>query len=162
MNKNKILLTAFRGSSAEQLLKYANGFEKLILPNDKVDDAEKLKQAISKMNYDFVVSLGQRPNIKNKLHIEMTAKSGDIHINTDFDCERLKVLFEQNGIDTKISHNAGTSYCNSLFYNGMDYIKSSKIETQMVFVHIPLLKNIDDSEMFFQKIMGSISKIVEA
>ncbi len=66
MNKNKIILTAFRGSSAEQLLKYANGFDKLILPNDKVGDAEKLKQVISKMNYDFVVSLGQKPNIKNK------------------------------------------------------------------------------------------------
>ena len=161
MNKNKILLTAFRGSSAEQLLKYANGFDKLILPNDKVGDAEKLKQVISKMNYDFVVSLGQKPNIKNKVHIETTAKSGDIHINTDFDCDRLKVLFEQNGIDTKISHNAGTSYCNSLFYNGMDYIKSSNVKTQMVFVHIPFTKNIDEPEIFFQEILKSISEIWE-
>lgn len=159
MNRNKILLTAFRGSSAEQLLKYANSFDKLILPNDKVDDAEKLKQAISKMNYDFVVSLGQRPNIKNKVHIEMTAKSGDIHINTDFDCERLKVLFEQNGIDTKISHNAGTSYCNSLYYNGLSYIQKNNLKTKMAFVHIPYVKNIDDTDSFIKKVICTISRI---
>lgn len=156
---NNILLIVFRGSSAESLLKYADNFHTLTLPNNKAKDSEKLIQAISNRNFDLVFSLGQRPNIKNKVHIETTAKDGDIYINTDFDCKNLKILFEQNGIVAKISHNAGTSYCNSLFYNGMKYIKSSNIKTKMVFVHIPFLKNIDNTEMFFKKIIKAISEI---
>ena len=89
MIESRVLLTAFRGSSAEQLIKYANGFDTLVLPNDKVKDSEKLINKIIDGTYDYVFSFGQKPNIKNKVYIETTAKNGVISVETDFDCVQL-------------------------------------------------------------------------
>ena len=159
MSDLKLLLTAFRGSSAEQLIKYANKFDTLNLPNDKVKDSEKLISIMSSGKYHYVFSFGQRPNIKNKVHIETTAMNGEDYIKTKFDCEQLYELFQANGITAKISHNAGTSFCNCLYYNGLAYIQKKQLQTKMVFLHIPFLKNIDDTELFFIKLINIVEKI---
>ena len=127
MNDSRVLLTAFRGSSSEQLIKYAKEFDSLILPNDKVKDSENLIKKIIDGTYDYVFSFGQKPNIKNKVNIETTARNGITSVETDFDCERLQKLFESNGVVAKISRNAGTSYCNCLYYNGLDYIQQNNL-----------------------------------
>ena len=159
MIESGVLLTAFRGSSAEQLIKYANGFGTLVLPNDKVMDSEKLIKKIAYSTYDYVFSFGQKPNIKNKVYIETTARSKESIIATAFDCERLQDLFKSNDIKSKISHNAGTSYCNCLYYNGLSYIQNNHLKTRMIFIHIPFLENIDDTECFFTKVINIVSKI---
>ena len=151
-------MTVFKGSSAEQLFKSTNDFDTLILPNDKVKDSKKLIDMIADGSNDYVLSFGQRPNIKNKVHIETTARNGESAIETNYDCKGLQKSFELNGISAKISHNAGTSYCNCLYYNGLNYIQQKKIKTKMVFIHIPFLKNIDDTD-FFTRIINTISKI---
>lgn len=154
-----ILLTAFRYSSAELLIKDTRDYNTLLLPNDKVQDSEKLISAILSKKPDYVISFGQRPNIKNKVHIETTAKDGEIVINTNFDCERLKYLFEQNGVISKISHNAGTSYCNQLYLNVLKYIFQNYIDTKMVLIHIPFMKNISDFDVFYKRIFDTIAEI---
>lgn len=159
MIESRVLLTSFRGSSAEQLIKYANGFDTLVLPNNKFKDAEKLINKIADGTYNCIFSFGQRPNIKNKVHIETTARNGVTSVETDFDCKRLQKLFESNGVAAKISHNAGTSYCNSLYFNGLSYIQTNKLKTKMVFIHIPYLKNIYNKEQFFANLSETISKI---
>ncbi len=156
-NKKRILFTAFQGSSAELLLK--DMVHKLLLPNDKIIDSEKLTKELSENKYDYVISFGQRPNIKNKVHIETTAKRGMISIDTEFNCEKLKSLFEKNSITTKISHNAGKSFCNELYYNGLKYIFENELNVKMVFVHIPFVKNIDDIDDFKRKIMQIMGEI---
>lgn len=92
------------------------------------------------------------------MHIETTAKNGITSVETDFDYEQLQKLFESNGVVAKISHNAGTSYCNSLYFNGLSYIQKNKLKTKMVFVHIPYLKNIYNKELFFADFIEVISK----
>lgn len=159
MSESKVLLTGFRGSSAEQLIKKTNGFDMLILPNDKVKDSEMLINVIVSKKYDYVFSFGQRPIIKNKVHIETTARNGITSVETDVDCEQFQKLFETNGITAKISHNAGTSYCNSLYYNGLNYIQQNNLKTKVVFIHIPFSKNIDDTDSFFTRIIDTISTI---
>ena len=159
MSKTKVLLMVFRGSSAEQLIGYANDFDSVIIPNDKVKDSEKLINKIADGTYDYVFSFGQRPNIKNKVHIETTGRNGITSVETDFDCVQLQKLFESNGIAAKISHNAGTSYCNCLYYNGLNYIQQNNLKTKMVFIHIPFLKNINDADLFFTKIIDMLSKM---
>lgn len=159
MIESRVLLTAFRGSSAEELIKYANGFDTLVLPNSKVKDAEKLINKIVDGTYNYIFSFGQRPNIKNKVHIETIARNGVTSVETDFDCKRLQKLFESNGVAAKISHNAGTSYCNSLYFNGLSYIQTNKLKTKMVFVHIPYLKYIDNLGSFFKKVICTILMI---
>lgn len=152
-----MLLTAFRSSSAEHLIKYAKEFDSLIFPNDKVKDSEKLINKIIDGTYDYVFSFGQKPNIKNKVYIETSARTGESTVQTSFDCEQLQKLFESNRISAKISHNAGTSYCNSLYFNGLSYIQNNKLKTKMLFVHIPFLKNIDNFDSFFKKVIVQIT-----
>jgi len=59
MNGKNILLTAFRGSSLELLLKGTKIYETLILPNHKLKDSEILIEKLSKGKYDYVISFGQ-------------------------------------------------------------------------------------------------------
>ncbi len=154
--RKNILLTAFRDTSAELLLKGFNEFQVLVLPNDKVRDSELLIEMLSKTHFDYVLSFGQRPNIKDKVHIETTARDSEVRLDTIFDCERLRLLFEQNGIPAKLSHNAGTSFCNKLYWNGLKYIAEHKLETKMVFVHVPFGKNIGKFELFQQGIYDTL------
>ena len=158
--RKNILLTSFRDTSSELLLKEFNEFPVLVLPNDKVRDSELLIEMLSKTHYDYVLSFGQRPNIKDKVHIETTAREGEVCLDTVFDCERLRLLFEQNGIQAKLSHNAGTSFCNKLYWNGLKYIEEHELETKMVFVHVPFVKNIKDFELFRQRIYNTL-KVLE-
>jgi len=156
----KILLTAFHNTSSELLIKNTTNYEMLILPNDKVKDSELLIASVSNRKYDYVISFGQRPNIKDKVHIETTAaKTGGICINTNFECEVLKDIFEKSGIMAKISHNAGTSFCNSLYFNGLKYINENRLKTKMVFIHIPYDKNISCFENFRVRIFNVLEKI---
>lgn len=150
--KKKVLLTFFEGTSAELLLKKFKNFTVVSLPNDKLKDSELLIEMLSKAHFNYVLSFGQRPNIKDKVHIETTARDGELRLDTVFDCERLRLLFEQNGIPAKLSHNAGTSFCNRLYWNGLKYIKDNDLETKMVFVHVPFRKNISEFERFRERI----------
>lgn len=127
-----ILLTAFRGSSAELVISDTSKYKILLLPNDKVKDSEKLIEVISNEKIDYVISLGQKPNIKDKVHIETTARAGEFCINTNYDCTTLKRLFEQNGLVSKISHNAGTSFCNQLYLNGLKYLYQNASATKIL------------------------------
>lgn len=154
-----ILLTAFRDTSSELLLKNAPYYQTIILPNDKIKDTEKLIDTISTQNYDYIISFGQRPNIKDKVHIETTAREGDNYIVTDFDVHMLSQLFEQNGLPSKLSNNAGTSYCNQLYYNSLKYIHQQGINTKMIFIHIPFFKNITDFNRFRTQIFKAIAAL---
>ncbi len=154
-NKN-ILLTAFCGTSAKTLIKDTKDYKTLFLPNDKIKDSEKLINMISIEEFDYIFSFGQKPNIKNKVYIETTARNGEFQISTNYDYIKLKEIFEQNGIIAKISHNAGTSYCNTLYLNGLKYIAKNHLGVEMIFVHIPFEKNIFDFENFRKSVLESL------
>ncbi len=172
----RILLTAFRGSSAEKLIgSFAENphedhradsgiidttvWRTLLLPNDKVRDSQILIEHIAKEQFALVMSFGQRPNIKNKVHIETTARDGESKIITRFDCDRLCQVFGQSGLTAKISHNAGTSFCNRLYWNGLNYLAENRPDIKMVFIHIPYLKNITDFNSFGERIFQAFSRI---
>ena len=156
----EILITAFKGTSAELLVQDST-YTILLLPSDKKKDAEKLLSALKNEDYDFIFSFGQRPNIKNKVHIETTARKGTDSKDTDLDVTRLQNLFVQNEIAAKISHNAGTSYCNSIYYNGLTHIAEQGLKTKMVFVHIPFIQGIKDMESFRKGVLKTIKEFVE-
>lgn len=155
----KILLTAFRGTSAEVLVADRNvqeQYEILFLPNDKIMDSELLIEALQQDKFDYVISLGQRPNIKDKVYIETRARKDGLSIDTTFDCENLRRSLEKNGLPAKLSHNAGTSFCNALYWNGLQYIVEKNLDVKMVFVHVPFEKNIAEMEKFRKKLFSRL------
>ena len=155
------MLTAFHNTSAQLLLQGVTEYRTLLLPNDKMKDSEKMIGVISQETFDYILSIGQRPNIKDKVHIETTARGSEGCIRTDFTCDSLVDLFEKHGICTKLSHNAGTSYCNQLYWNGLQYLGQKEMDTRMVFVHIPFIKNISDFEKFRKQFLEVIGCMKE-
>ncbi len=154
--KAKVIITAFENTSSEKLLKrLSNNFDKLFLLNNKEKSVAQLKQAISKREYAHVIGIGQRPLIKNKLHIETTAKIQDEAVSTSLDAFLLHEIAQICGLNAKISHNAGTSFCNNLYFHGL-------IETngQMLFLHIPFIDNINSFAEFSSRLNITIEEFV--
>ncbi len=156
----KVLFTAFIGTSSELLVQTSN-YATLLLPNNKKKDAEKLFSLLQKETFDYIISFGQRANIKNKIHIETTGRNDGNSISTDVDVEYLRDLFMRNGIPAKVSHNSGTSYCNSIYWNGLTCIAKRKLNTKMVFIHIPFSKNIENMKCFRESIFQTIKALTE-
>lgn len=150
-----ILLTGFGGTSSELLVKKAS-YKSLILPSNKIVDSQLLIEEIRLRKYDYVISFGQKPNIKEKLYIETTARNMAKRLDTNLEYDKLKSAFENNKLSVHISDNAGTSFCNALYWNGLNYIYNTGIDTKMIFIHIPFCKNITDSEGFFNRILTGI------
>lgn len=144
----RILLTGFSRTSAEQLITPAYGCDTLLLPSDKQKDGELLEIQLHKKQYDLVLCVGQRPNIKDKVYIETSAREKNTVMKTAFDCRKLAKLFMEHDIPAKISDNAGTSYCNALYWKGLQLIAQNDLETRLVFIHIPFHKNMRDPDRF--------------
>lgn len=160
--RGSILLTAFKDTSSEKLVKRLQNGNILILENHKEKSVEQLIGRLNKNTYSLILSFGQRPLIKDKIHFESTAKdkNGGMYI-TDFDIETALTICRKLGISAKRSDNAGTSYCNHIYYWGLDYIKSHSLNTQNVFIHIPYDKNISDFDAFTEKIKLLINVLGE-
>ena len=155
MAKQRILLTAFCRTSAELLVRDVEvdlQYKVLYLPNDKARDSELLIETLEQERFDTVISLGQRPNIKDKVHIETRAHKGNVSIETSFDYVRLKAALGQAGLEVKLSDNAGTSFCNELYWNGLKFIEENELNTKMVFLHVPFERNISDVNEFRKKL----------
>ena len=140
MNK-KLTILAFKNTSAELLVKGLD-FSTVFLPSDKIKDSEIARAEIEKA--DIVICFGQKPQIKNKICLEMIAENQGEIIKTNFDLEPLKHLLETNNIIYTESYNPGTSYCNTVYWNSLNYIKAKELNCRFLFIHIPFEKNIDN------------------
>lgn len=158
-----ILLTAFKNTSSENFVQSIKKYDRLILENDKIKSVKQIEQALQNENFRYILSFGQRPVIKDKIHIEDTALITGEVLETSFDTTRMKRAFDNHKIAVKLSHNAGTSYCNNIYYHGMKMIAENRLNTEMVFIHIPYMKNISDPADFFNSLeKGIIDFISEA
>ena len=137
----KLTILAFKNTSAELLVKGLD-FPTVLLPSDKIKDSEIAIAEIEKSS--IIICFGQKPQIKNKICLEMIAKNQGEIIKTNFDIEPLKHLLETNNIAYTESQNPGTSYCNLVYWNSLNYIKDQKLNCKFLFIHIPFEKNIDD------------------
>ncbi len=154
----RTLLIGFRGTSAQDLLTYCT-MEPLVCENNKLICAEQIENAVKSHDYNHIFCFGQRPNIKNKIHIETQAQMENAVLKTEFDCETLMEIFLQNKITAILSNNAGTSYCNHIYYKGLN--ANSDKSTKIVFIHIPFKKNISDFNLFCKRTMKAILDFTE-
>ena len=156
----QVLLTAFKNTSSEILVKSIKTYDRLVLENDKIRSVKQLEEKTQKENYRYIFSFGQRPLIKNKLHIESSAEiSGEV-LETEFNAEKLKKAFEDCGAAVMLSHYAGTSYCNNIYFYGMKMIAERCSNAEMIFIHIPYMKNISNYAEFFKSMENGINNFL--
>lgn len=140
----KVILTGFDGkeNSAKLLLNAVNTTaHKIILPNNKMESVRIISQIISNGQYIFLV--GQKPLLKDKICIELQASIEMNTIKTTFPFEKIEQYLKGNYC-YKYSTNAGTSFCNHLYFNVLKHIHDNNFCTKAVFIHIPQRKNITD------------------
>lgn len=144
---DRILITAFDGednSSRIILAKMKTDRKKIILPNHRQKSCGILKNELDSLTEKerlYIISMGQKPLIKNKISVEDTAKKDGniIKINGN----GIARLIRSSGYDCYISHNAGTSFCNELFYFGLEYIGRKQLSALMFFLHVPFYDKCD-------------------
>ena len=141
MEKENLTILAFKNTSAELLVEGID-FPTVFLPSDKTKDSEIAKTEIEKSS--VVICFGQKPQIKNKICLELIAKNQDEIISTNFKIDSFKKQLEQNNILYSESQNPGTSYCNLVYWNGLNYIKDQNLNCKFLFIHIPFEKNINN------------------
>lgn len=94
--------------------------------------------------YDLIISFGQAPLDIDTVKIETTAKI-NIEYKTKYNYMELKNKLDRN-FKTIISDDAGTYFCNNIYFHGLKYIEDNKLSTNMIFIHIPMLNNISNIE----------------
>ncbi len=140
----KILFTAFNGkeNSSKLLLDKINSNNKLYLKNSYITSVKQLEKEIKKNNYDLIISFGQACLEKDTVQIE-TKGILEKEYKTKYDYKNLENKLKEK-YKVKISSFAGKYYCNNIYYNGLKIITEESLKTNMIFIHIPLIKNITD------------------
>ena len=149
-----VLYTAFNGksNSSKILLDAITASDKLYLKNSFNTSVIQLINKIKDNNYDLVVSLGQAPIEKDTIKIETRASMEDYY-ETNYDFYNLKSNIEKD-FKVIISDNAGNYLCNNVYYYGLKFINENKLNTKMIFIHIPKISNISHINL-----MASVIKI---
>lgn len=156
----KILLTGFKGTSSDKLMGcFDDTYRRLILENDKVISADQLISEMENDGFDYVISFGQKPVIKDKIYVECSGRLDDTIYETGFDICKLVSALKHNGFSVHISNNAGSSFCNNLYARGLKFILERAYKGNMVFIHIPFEKNISDIDDFFDRLIKAIREL---
>ena len=156
---SNILITGFKGknNSSSLLLhkiRTSKSFDKIELTNSFKTSETELARKL-KNNYKYVIALGQKPGV-DKVYIELKAKKNASNFDTNFPINKIKKLFDDNNINYLVSVNAGNYLCNNIYYEGLKYIIENKLDTKMIFIHIPSINQDFD----FDKLAKVISEFI--
>ena len=145
----KLLLTAFEGCNNSSKILVKNIAEQvacdnLFFLNDREKSVLQFDKQLAFSPYDYIISFGQKPVIKDKLYIETVGKFQSDQIITNYNYTQLQTFLESRNYMFKLSTNAGTSYCNHIYYHGLSTIAKENLTTTMIFLHIPFCHNISN------------------
>ncbi|MBQ7834492.1 MAG: hypothetical protein IJ385_01800 [Ruminiclostridium sp.] len=153
---NRVLLAGFEGEKnpAKIITEQVKlPCRKVILPNDREKSAEVLRLSLSDKSVTCVVMLGQKPVIRNKIAVEPSAARNGHRLHTAMDCTVAKELLKAGGYNAYISKGAGNSYCNHIYYECLE------MGVNCVFLHVPALDNISDTDKIIRAVEHFLSGI---
>lgn len=144
----KVLVSGFKGetNSAKLIIdriESKNVSEKIYLVNSFKTSKNQLENELKKQVYDFVITFGQKPKVKS-IYLEKEACVQGQKLITNYRYNKLEKLLTDSGITVEISKNAGNYLCNYIFYSGLKFISENKINAQMIFIHVPTIKNLEN------------------
>ena len=91
-------------------------------------------------NYDFVIMFGCDKSLKSCVRIERFAEKDGIKFETNLDLELLSKRLGEGGIENVISEIPTHYLCNEAYWYALQ-----KFEGKASFIHIPTIKNADES-----------------
>jgi len=155
---HNILIAYFANTSAEKLLENTI-YDSVSLPSDKEKDVSIIIDKFRNKEYEYIICFGQKPGLCDSVKIEKEAH-GEKTLFSTVNCELLKDIFLQNGVNASVSTSPGNSYCNNVYSNGLKYIKSNDLKTKMVFIHVPNEDKISDIVDMRQRLLTSINQLI--
>jgi len=145
----KILLTSFDTWEPHQKSNSSDDLIAAILQREQLPDnlyflrklpvdfqlaPEKTIAHINQLKPDIIICCGMAESRKT-LSIESNAKAEDKVLTPSIDIARLIAGLSV----TEISHDAGKFVCNSLYYSVLKLIHEMKLNSQCLFIHVPIL-----------------------
>lgn len=144
----KVLVSGFKGdtNSAKLIIDRIEGknvVDKLYLVNSFETSKKQLELNLKEQVYDLIITFGQKPKVK-AINLEQKACLNGHELISNYGYKELLQFLKKSGVAAQISNNAGYYLCNHIFYVGMKFICENNLNTKMIFIHIPTLKNIED------------------
>ena len=149
MCSQKVLLTGFKGKNnssanlvqaiSENYRLLTNSFEGLKKDIEEIDD-----------NPVFLIMFGCDKNLKDSVRIERFAEKNGEKIASALDLENISKNLAAAEINNFISDSPSHYLCNEAYWHAL-----RKFNGKVVFIHIPTIKNIDDS--FIDKMKKFVS-----
>jgi len=94
--------------------------------------------------YDQIVMFGVDKMLTSKVRIEKTASVAGEKRVSNINLESLADLLNANGISAEISDDPTSYFCNEAYWHML-----GKYSGRAVFIHVPTIKNVDES--FFER-----------
>jgi hypothetical protein len=142
----KVLAAGFSGetNSAKQLLDKLECPEKLYLELNFDGSARQLNERLMAGSFDYALVFGQAP-IVDCVRIETIGKRTRPPlqaIGAACDYGALIRILKRAGFKVEMSCDAGTYFCNNVYYYGLKTIHEKNLKTNLMFMHIPMLGDI--------------------
>lgn len=144
-----ILFTGFYGvNNTSNIIIDRITNDKIIFRNSYKEIDEKISK-VNVENYDLIIMLGLRNNLKKSIRIESNAMLENELLHSNIDYNKLKKYFMENGILCLINNKPTNYLCNYAYH------KVLKKNKNAIFIHLPELKYIDNLD----KLINLISNI---
>ncbi len=148
-NSLKILLTGFKGknNSSGKLVQAISENYRLL-----TNSFDGLKKDIEEISGDinFLIMFGCDKNLKDSVRIERFAEKNGEKIASGADQAKISTSLDKAGIENCISDTSGHYLCNEAYWYAL-----KKLNGKAVFIHIPTIKNLDES--FIDKMKKFVS-----
>lgn len=108
-----------------------------LLFNNSYNQIDKQLDKINIEDYNLIVMLGLRNNLKKSIRIEANAYLDKELLTTNINYDELGEYFIDNGVNCLINHKPTNYLCNYAYY------KVLKRNKNAIFIHLPKLNNID-------------------
>ena len=139
MEMSKVLFVGFKGknNSSGILVRQLSG-ECFLLTNS-FEGVRRDIECLSE-DYDELIMFGVDKSLATEVRIERTACKYGETLVSDIDLKRLVKRFDSVGISAVISDEPTAYLCNEAYWYAM-----WKFSGRAVFIHIPTIKNVDES-----------------
>ena len=138
-NSLRILLTGFKGKNNSSSILVQSISENYRLLTNSFEGLKKDIEEIDE-GFDFLIMFGCDKNLKDSVQIERFAEKNGEKIASALDLENISKNLAAAEINNFISDSPGHYFCNEAYWHAL-----RKFNGKVVFIHIPTIKNIDDS-----------------